>query len=84
MKDDSQGGCPQCGRDLITSLFDASFELADAGERLCFALPARLCRHCQELFLEPGLLDALDLRAGHCTFAIESDQVLLTEIVAVA
>ncbi|HVM29797.1 MAG TPA: hypothetical protein VM305_03390 [Candidatus Limnocylindrales bacterium] len=69
-------GCPQCGRRLINSRFDATFRLDDGEERHCFAMPAGLCEDCQQLYLDPDLIEMLDLPRGRCVFAIESDMVL--------
>lgn len=69
--------CPVCFRSLVSSRFDATFNLPEGGERLFFAIPASLCEVCQQLFLDPDLIDLLEVPEGRCTFAIESDQVLL-------
>jgi hypothetical protein len=69
-------GCPQCGRRLVNSRFDATFRLAAGDERHCFAIPAGLCEDCQQLYIDPDLIDLLDLPKGRCIFAIESDLVL--------
>jgi hypothetical protein len=69
-------GCPQCGRRLINSRFDATFRQADASERHFFAVPAGLCEDCEQLYIDPDLIDLLDLPKGRCVFAIESDLVL--------
>lgn len=68
--------CPQCQRSLINSHFDTTFRLADETERLCFSVPGSLCEDCQQLYIDPELIDTLDVRAGRCVFAIESDLVL--------
>jgi hypothetical protein len=68
--------CPQCSRGLVTSRFDATFRMADATERLCFAIPAALCRDCHQLYIDPDLIELLDVAGGRCVFAIESDVVL--------
>ena len=41
-----------------------------------FGLPASLCEICQQLYLDPDLIELLEVPEGRCTFAIESDQVL--------
>jgi len=69
-------GCPQCGRRLVNSRFDATFRMPDDAERHCFAVPAGLCEDCQQLYIDPDLIDLLDLPKGRCVFAIESDLVL--------
>ena len=68
--------CPQCELGLINSRFDATFRLADATERLCFAVPAALCKACHQLYIDPELVELLDVASGRCVFAIESDRVL--------
>lgn len=76
--------CPQCQRSLVNSYFDTTFRLPDDTERLCFSIPASLCRDCQQLYIDPELIDMLDVRAGRCIFAIESDRVLQAEVRASA
>ncbi len=71
--------CPQCRRRLVNSRFDASFRLPDATERLCFGIPAALCEDCQQLYVDPDLIELLEVPRGRCTFAIESDIVLRGE-----
>lgn len=71
--------CPQCNRRLVNSRFDATFRLPDGNERLCFGLPASLCEDCQQLYLDPSLIDTLDVPTGRCVFAIESDLVLQSQ-----
>jgi len=71
--------CPICTRGLISSRFDATFRLSDGSERFFFALPASLCELCQQLYLDPDLIELLSIPEGRCTFAIETDQVLVTE-----
>ncbi len=68
--------CPECHRPLVNTRFDATFRLPDRSERLCFGIPAGLCRGCHQLYMDPELVDLLDLDAGRCVFAIESDTVL--------
>ncbi len=68
--------CPECGRPLVNSRFDATFRLADRSERLCFGVPAGLCGTCHQLYIDPELIELLGLDAGRCVFAIESDVVL--------
>jgi hypothetical protein len=50
--------------------------MPDGSERLCFAIPASLCTDCHQLYLDPDLIDLLDIPDGRCVFAIESDVVL--------
>ena len=76
--------CPQCQRSLVNSYFDTTFRLPDDTERLCFSITASLCRDCQQLYIDPELIDMLDVRAGRCIFAIESDRVLQAEVRASA
>ena len=71
--------CPQCERPISGTRFDATFRLPDRTERLCFGIPAGLCEHCHQLFVDPELLELLDLGAARCVFAIESDLVLQQE-----
>lgn len=67
--------CPQCEAPLVNSRFDTTFRMPDASERLCFAIPAALCADCHQLYLDPDLIDLLDIPDGRCVFAIESDVV---------
>ena len=69
-------GCPVCNRKLFNSRFDATFRLPDGSERFFFALPASLCEICQQLYLDPDLIELLSVPDGRCTFAIETDRVL--------
>jgi hypothetical protein len=71
--------CPQCMRPLINTRYDATFRLADRSERLCFGIPAGLCEDCHQLYIDPELIELLNLGAGRCVFAIESDLVLQEE-----
>lgn len=71
--------CPVCRRSLISSRFDATFRLPNGNERFFFALPASLCEICQQLYLDPDLIELLEVPEGRCTFAIETDQVLVRE-----
>lgn len=68
--------CPECTRRLVITRFDATFRLPDRTERLCFGIPGALCEDCHQLYIDPGLIDLLDLADGRCVFAIESDLVL--------
>ena len=68
--------CPACTRGLVTTRFDATFRLPDRTERLCFAIPGWLCEDCHQLYIDPGLIEMLDLADGRCVLAIESDLVL--------
>ena len=71
--------CPVCSRSLVSSRFDTTFRLPDGDERYFFGIPASLCDKCQQLYLDPDLIELLDVPAGRCTFAIETDQVLVAE-----
>ena len=64
--------CPRCTSKLVVSRFDTAFRLDDSSERLCFGIPGSLCQGCVQLFVDPDLLDLLDLDRAVCTFAIES------------
>ncbi len=68
--------CPECGRRLVNSRFDTTFRMPDRTERLCFSIPGGLCEDCHQLYIDPELIDLLDLGRGRCIFAIESDLVL--------
>jgi hypothetical protein len=68
--------CPQCNRQLLNSRFDTAFRMPDASERLCFGIPAALCRDCHQLYLDPEMIQLLEIPRGRCIFAIESDLVL--------
>src|SRR5689334_953331 len=68
--------CPGCTRRLITTRFDTTFRMSDRSERLCFGIPGGLCEDCHQLYIDPELIELLDLRDGRCVFAIESDLVV--------
>ena len=68
--------CPRCTRKLTVTRFDTTFRMPDRSERLCFGVPGGLCGECAQLYIDPELIELLDLAAGRCVFAIESDQVL--------
>jgi hypothetical protein len=68
--------CPECDRPLYESRFDTTFRYPDGGERLCLDLVGGLCRPCGQLYVDPDVIEILDLRRGRCVFAIESDAVL--------
>jgi hypothetical protein len=71
--------CPACSRRLIITRFDTPFRLPDRTERLCFGIPGGLCEDCHQLYIDPELIEVLDLGAGRCVFAIESDIVMQEE-----
>ena len=75
----SRERCPQCSRQLINTRFDTTFRLTDGVERLCFGIPGGLCEDCHQLYIDPELIELLDLSSGRCVFAIESDSVLQQE-----
>jgi hypothetical protein len=68
--------CPGCSRRLITTRFDTTFRMSDRTERLCFGIPGGLCEDCHQLYIDPELIELLDLGDGRCVFAIESDLVV--------
>jgi hypothetical protein len=68
--------CPRCARRLHVSRFDTTFRMRDRSERLCFAMPGGLCTTCRQLYVDPDLIDTLDLTEGRCVFAIETDLVV--------
>jgi hypothetical protein len=68
--------CPVCTRRLITTRFDTTFRLPDRSERLRFGIPGGLCEACSQLYIDPNLIELLDLGEGRCVFAIESDSVV--------
>jgi len=68
--------CPACTRLLISTRFDATFRMPDQSERLCFGIPGGLCADCHQLYIDPDLIELLELARGRCTFAIESDVVM--------
>lgn len=68
--------CPQCNRQLLNSRFDTAFRMPDASERLCFGIPAALCSDCHQLYLDPEMIQLLEIPRGRCIFAIETDLVL--------
>ena len=72
----SRERCPACTRRLITTRFDATFRMPDKDERLCFGIPGGLCEDCHQLYIDPELIELLDLGRGRCVFAIESDLVV--------
>ena len=49
----------------------------DGSEKFFFGLPASLCEMCQQLYLDPDLIELLSVPEGRCTFAIETDAVLM-------
>ena len=53
--------CPACARRLITTRFDTTFRLPDRSERLCFGIPGGLCEDCSQLYIDPELIELLDL-----------------------
>lgn len=68
--------CLVCHKKLYKSRFDTTFRLPDHSEKFFFMLPGHLCRNCQQLYLDPDLINLLSLPDGaNCTFAIESDIV---------
>ena len=71
--------CPACARRLITTRFDTTFRLPDRSERLCFGIPGGLCEDCHQLYIDPELIELLDLSESRCVFAIETDRVLQEE-----
>ena len=71
-----QERCPNCSRRLVSTRFDTTFRLPDESERLCFGIPGSLCEECHQLYVDPGLIELLDLGAGRCVFAIQSDSVV--------
>jgi hypothetical protein len=71
-----QERCPNCERPLVSTRFDTTFRLPDESERLCFGIPGSLCQECNQLYVDPGLIELLDLGSGRCVFAIESDTVV--------
>ena len=71
--------CPGCSRRLITTRFDTTFRMSDRTERLCFGIPGGLCEDCHQLYIDPDLIELLDLADGRCVFAIQSDVVLQEE-----
>jgi hypothetical protein len=68
--------CPACRHLLITTRFDTTFRLSDRTERLCFGIPGGLCEDCHQLYIDPDLIELLDLGEARCVFAIESDLVV--------
>jgi hypothetical protein len=74
-----QERCPGCGRWLVSTRFDTTFRLPDESERLCFGIPGSLCQECNQLYVDPGLIELLDLGSGRCVFAIQSDSVVQEE-----
>lgn len=73
----TQDRCPECGHPLYESRFDTTFRFTDGSERICLDLAGGLCQACTQLYVDPGVVDLLDLRRGRCVFAIESDTVLV-------
>jgi len=65
--------CPPVRRRLVGTRFDTTFLLPDQSERLCFGIPGGLCEDCHQLYIDPELIELLDLGQGRCVFAIESD-----------
>ena len=46
---------------LIMTRFDTTFRLPDRTERLCFGIPGGLCEDCHQLYIDPELIELLDL-----------------------
>ena len=69
--------CPACWNPVVVSTYDTAFRMPDGSELLCFAVPGSLCSTCSQLYVEPDLIDALDLGEGRCVFAIQSDTALV-------
>jgi hypothetical protein len=69
--------CRFCGGSLLASVFDTAFRDEAAEERLFFAVPGALCVPCRQLYVDQQLIGILGLANARCTFAIESDRVLL-------
>jgi hypothetical protein len=69
--------CRFCSGELLTSVFDTIFRDPEADERLFFAIPGALCVPCRQLYVDQQLIGILGLGGARCTFAIESDRVLL-------
>jgi hypothetical protein len=76
--------CPQCDRSIIDSRFDATFRMPDGEERLRFAIPASLCESCHQLYLDPDLIELLDIPDGRCVFAIETDREVRERVARVS
>ena len=57
----SRDRCPACGHRLITTRFDTTFRLPDRSERLCFGIPGGLCEDCSQLYIDPDLIELLEL-----------------------
>ena len=57
----SRDRCPACTRLLISTRFDATFRMPDQSERLCFGIPGGLCADCHQLYIDPDLIELLDL-----------------------
>ena len=53
--------CPACSRLLISTRFDTTFRMPDQSERLCFGIPGGLCSDCNQLYIDPDLIELLDL-----------------------
>ena len=66
----------RCSHKLIVTRFDTTFRLQDRSERLCFGIPGGLCEDCHQLYIDPELIDLLELGDARCVFAIESDVVV--------
>ncbi len=50
--------------------------MPDKSERLCFGIPGGLCGECRQLYIDPDLIELLDLGDGRCVFAIETDAMV--------
>jgi hypothetical protein len=68
--------CPQCGDPLVDSWFDTTFRMPDGSDRIRLEVPSALCATCRQLYLDPDLIDILDVAGGRCVFAIESDVMM--------
>ncbi len=68
--------CPGCGWRLTCSEFDATFLMADRTERWLLGIPGGLCEGCNQLYVDPDLIERLGIGDGRCTFAIENDRLV--------
>jgi len=71
--DDSGPGerCPRCESGWLSTRFDTALRLPDRASGLCFGIPAGLCEGLHQLYIDPELIELLDLGQGRCRLAIE-------------
>jgi hypothetical protein len=66
--------CPVCGKALLDGLFDTTWRSSrERHERYVCGLEASLCKPCEQLYVDPNLVDMLALNDWRCVQAVASD-----------